>query len=62
MLISYGRAKDSESELREIIEAVGATDANRAVVGALLDAEFGLDGNSVNWRTKVTAFRLGAFR
>ena len=58
-LISYWRANDFESGLREAVEAGGDTDTNGAIVGAVLGAQFGLAAIPERWRRQVDEIRRG---
>ncbi len=58
-LISYWRANDFESGLREVVEAGGDTDINGAIVGAVLGAQFGLAAIPERWRRRVDEIRTG---
>ncbi len=58
-LISYWRAEDFESGLRQVIELGGDTDTNGAIVGAILGGRFGLEAIPERWRRSVTEIRTG---
>ncbi len=58
-LISFWRADDFESGVRQIVEAGGDTDTNGAIVGAVLGARFGHAAIPERWRRRVDEIRTG---
>lgn len=58
-LVSYWRAEDFESGLRQAVEVGGDTDTNGAIIGAVLGARFGLAAIPERWRRRVTEIRMG---